>query len=286
MHIGIQHGTQGGSRCTGDGGVDQVRLTDGRISSPFDETSEGVVMNGSNDGTFSQYDHVRAAVGGRAGFDIKCAGGDLVLSNLECGLQSWIATTSCLSIGQLSVGDVLNLESEGDNAPGSTAPQLVLLGANSGIVTVQSSTFNYNLVVAGQINLKSIGNNFKTASTDLLVTQGSGPAAVVSSDNDFFASGHGAVMKNCSTCTTAPDVIVAGGVHQMPGTTSTNLMGFFTVYSAKKKPLPSASENPHFRACVSDSTGCSSSAVYTPGGMTACEVWSNGTDWIESGSGC
>ncbi len=65
------------------------------------------------------------------------------------------------------------------------------------------------------------------------------------------------------------------------------IIGFETIYSAAGKAIPAAaSGNAHYRACVSDSTGCTSGTTYTSGGADACEVWSDGTDWIESGSGC
>jgi hypothetical protein len=65
------------------------------------------------------------------------------------------------------------------------------------------------------------------------------------------------------------------------------IIGFETIYSAAGTAIPAAaSGNAHYRACVSDSTGCTSGTTYTSGGADACEVWSDGTDWIESGSGC
>ena len=65
------------------------------------------------------------------------------------------------------------------------------------------------------------------------------------------------------------------------------IIGFETIYSAAGTAIPAAaSGNAHYRACVSDSTACTSGTTYTSGGADACEVWSDGTDWIESGSGC
>jgi hypothetical protein len=61
---------------------------------------------------------------------------------------------------------------------------------------------------------------------------------------------------------------------------------FGTIYSASVTAVPSASSVTHGRLCVSDSTACTSGTTYTSGGSTACELWSNGTNWIESGSGC
>jgi hypothetical protein len=65
------------------------------------------------------------------------------------------------------------------------------------------------------------------------------------------------------------------------------IIGFETIYSAAGTAIPAAtSENAHYRACVSDSTNCISGTTYIGGGSEACEVWSNGMDWVESGSGC
>jgi len=62
---------------------------------------------------------------------------------------------------------------------------------------------------------------------------------------------------------------------------------FITIYSAAGTAIPAAaSANNHARACVSDSTACTSGTTYTSGGSTACELWSNGSAWKESGSGC
>ena len=62
---------------------------------------------------------------------------------------------------------------------------------------------------------------------------------------------------------------------------------FGVIYSAAGTAIPAASSaNNHMRACVSDSTACTSGTTYTSGGATACEVWSNGSAWKESGSGC
>jgi hypothetical protein len=59
-----------------------------------------------------------------------------------------------------------------------------------------------------------------------------------------------------------------------------------TIYSAAGTAVPAASGISDGRLCVSDSTACTSGTTYTSGGSTACELWSNGTNWIESGSGC
>lgn len=59
-----------------------------------------------------------------------------------------------------------------------------------------------------------------------------------------------------------------------------------TIYSAAGTAVPAATTTPHARLCVSDSTTCTSGTTYVSGGSTACELWSNGTNWIESGSGC
>jgi hypothetical protein len=64
------------------------------------------------------------------------------------------------------------------------------------------------------------------------------------------------------------------------------VMFFNTVYSAAGTAVPAASAHNHARLCVSDSTLCTSGTTYTSGGSTACELWSNGTNWIESGGGC
>jgi hypothetical protein len=61
---------------------------------------------------------------------------------------------------------------------------------------------------------------------------------------------------------------------------------FGTIYSAAGTPVPSATSISHGRLCVSDSTSCTSGTNYTSGGSTACELWSDGTNWKESGSGC
>ena len=62
---------------------------------------------------------------------------------------------------------------------------------------------------------------------------------------------------------------------------------FLTIFSAGGTALPAAATgNAHWRACVSDSLACASGTTYTSGHSTPCEVWSNGSNWIESGSGC
>jgi hypothetical protein len=52
--------------------------------------------------------------------------------------------------------------------------------------------------------------------------------------------------------------------------------------------LPSASNlNAHGAfACVSDATSCTAGTTYAGSGSTACQVQSNGTNWIETGAGC
>ena len=71
------------------------------------------------------------------------------------------------------------------------------------------------------------------------------------------------------------------------GTAFHYLVGFLDIYSAAGTAIPAAAAaNNHYRACVSDSTACTSGTTYASGGATACEVWSNGSNWIESGSGC
>ena len=59
------------------------------------------------------------------------------------------------------------------------------------------------------------------------------------------------------------------------------------IYSIKGTPVPTC-DTPaaHSRVCVSDATACTSGTTYAGGGSTACELWCNLTNWIESGSGC
>ena len=60
--------------------------------------------------------------------------------------------------------------------------------------------------------------------------------------------------------------------------------GFATIYTNGTKPA--ASGNNHYRICVSDAAACTSGTTYAGGGGTACELWSDGANWKESGSGC
>lgn len=66
------------------------------------------------------------------------------------------------------------------------------------------------------------------------------------------------------------------------------LLNFSFIYSGSgAAAVPAAGGLPHARVCVSDAGACTSGTTYSAGGgSTACEVWSNGTNWIESGSGC
>jgi hypothetical protein len=83
-----------------------------------------------------------------------------------------------------------------------------------------------------------------------------------------------------------------GGMGTVMGLASTVGAGpffsFTTVYSAAVKPIPDCTASRlHWRACVSDAPGCVSGRNYAAGGRLApCELWCNGQDWIESGSGC
>jgi len=72
------------------------------------------------------------------------------------------------------------------------------------------------------------------------------------------------------------------------GTVVASSNGFGTIYSGSgSTKAPTASANTHGRICVSDAAACTSGTTYAAGGgSTACELWSNGTNWIESGSGC
>ncbi len=63
---------------------------------------------------------------------------------------------------------------------------------------------------------------------------------------------------------------------------------FVTIFSgtgASAAPTCNSGEQ-HARVCVSDSTACTSGTDYASGGSDACEIWCNGSNWIESGSGC
>jgi hypothetical protein len=60
---------------------------------------------------------------------------------------------------------------------------------------------------------------------------------------------------------------------------------FSAIYAGGSIPSCSMDYN-HARICTSDSTACTSGKAYVSGGHTACELWCNGTNWIESGSGC
>jgi hypothetical protein len=86
---------------------------------------------------------------------------------------------------------------------------------------------------------------------------------------------------------TFPFVVLPGAISQMQLTgtgVSDPAYGFGTIYTNGTKPA--ASGNNHYRICVSDATACTSGTTYASGGGTACELWSNNTNWIESGSGC
>lgn len=78
--------------------------------------------------------------------------------------------------------------------------------------------------------------------------------------------------------------LTGGGSSGSSGTVAT--LTYATVYSAAGSPLPTASTSTHARACVSDASVCSNGTSYVSGGSAACEVWSNGTNWIGSGIGC
>lgn len=60
-----------------------------------------------------------------------------------------------------------------------------------------------------------------------------------------------------------------------------------TIYSAAGTAVPTCNaSHAHLRVCASDSTACTSGTNYTSGGATACELWCNSANWVESGSGC
>ncbi len=62
-------------------------------------------------------------------------------------------------------------------------------------------------------------------------------------------------------------------------------LGYALTYTNSTKPA--AAGNNHYRICVTDAPACTSGSSYASGGgSTNCEVWSNNTNWIESGSGC
>lgn len=63
---------------------------------------------------------------------------------------------------------------------------------------------------------------------------------------------------------------------------------FSTIYSTKKTSIPPCDARKlHWRACVSDVPACTSGRLYGGGGAsTPCEVWCNGKNWMQSGSGC
>lgn len=66
------------------------------------------------------------------------------------------------------------------------------------------------------------------------------------------------------------------------------LLDFSFVYSGSSTAaVPAAGGLPHARVCVSDAAACTNGTTYAAGGgSVACEVWSDGTNWKESGSGC
>ena len=63
---------------------------------------------------------------------------------------------------------------------------------------------------------------------------------------------------------------------------------FSTIYSAAANPIPGCgAARSHWRACVSDAPICTSGRIYAGGGgSTPCELWCNGENWIQTGSGC
>ncbi|HZY60644.1 MAG TPA: hypothetical protein VFE56_12835 [Candidatus Binataceae bacterium] len=63
---------------------------------------------------------------------------------------------------------------------------------------------------------------------------------------------------------------------------------FSRIYSAAAKPIPPCNGSRlHWRACASDAPACISGQIYGGGGaLTPCEVWCDGRNWIQSGSGC
>lgn len=70
------------------------------------------------------------------------------------------------------------------------------------------------------------------------------------------------------------------------------LLGFHKAFSgtsipsAVPSPATGPSGNAHTFACASDSATCVNGTTYAPGGSTACLIYSNGTNWIETGIGC
>ena len=66
------------------------------------------------------------------------------------------------------------------------------------------------------------------------------------------------------------------------------LLNFNFVYSGSgAAAVPAAGGLPHARVCVSDAAACTNGTTYAAGGgSVACELWSDGTNWKESGSGC
>lgn len=75
---------------------------------------------------------------------------------------------------------------------------------------------------------------------------------------------------------------------QTTGIIDPAIMQFQTIYSGSgSSAAPSCSSGTqHERVCVSDAGACTSGTTYVTGGSVACELWCNGTSWIESGSGC
>jgi hypothetical protein len=62
---------------------------------------------------------------------------------------------------------------------------------------------------------------------------------------------------------------------------------YTTIYSVNGTAVPTCdAAAAHSRVCVSDARACRSGTTYAGGGSTACELWCNQTNWIESGSGC
>jgi hypothetical protein len=63
---------------------------------------------------------------------------------------------------------------------------------------------------------------------------------------------------------------------------------FSTIFSARGTAIPACDGSRlHWRACVSDAPACTSGKLYGGGDASIpCEVWCNGSNWIQAGSGC